>query len=59
MTNALKRHEVVALVADRDLDGGGVPVTFFGRETTMPSGPAALAPHASQLTRRVEEGFIP
>ncbi len=43
MTNALKRHEVVALVADRDLDGGGVPVTFFGRETTMPSGPAALA----------------
>src|SRR5438105_1101807 len=43
MTNALKRHEVVALVADRDLDGKGVPVTFFGRETTMPSGPAALA----------------
>lgn len=43
MTNALKRHEVVALVADRDLDGKGVPVTFFGRDTTMPSGPAALA----------------
>ena len=43
MTNALKRHEVVALVADRDLDGKGVPVTFFGHDTTMPSGPAALA----------------
>jgi len=43
MTEALKRHEVVALVADRDLDGGGVPVTFFGHDTTMPSGPAALA----------------
>jgi phosphatidylinositol dimannoside acyltransferase len=43
MTNALKRHELVALVADRDLDGKGVPVTFFGRETTMPGGPAALA----------------
>jgi KDO2-lipid IV(A) lauroyltransferase len=43
MTEALKRHEVVALVADRDLDGGGAPVTFFGHETTMPSGPAALA----------------
>jgi phosphatidylinositol dimannoside acyltransferase len=43
MTNALRRHEVVALVADRDLGGDGVPVTFFGRETTMPSGPASLA----------------
>jgi phosphatidylinositol dimannoside acyltransferase len=43
MTNALKRHELVALVADRDLDGKGVPVTFFGQPTTMPGGPAALA----------------
>src|SRR5207237_2286467 len=43
MTEALKRHEVVALAADRDLDGRGVPVTFFGRDTTMPIGPAALA----------------
>ena len=43
MTEALKRHEVVALVADRDLDGGGAPVTFFGHETTMPTGPAVLA----------------
>ncbi len=43
MTEALRRHEVVALVADRDLTGDGVPVTFFGHPTTMPSGPAALA----------------
>ena len=43
MTEALRRHEVVALVADRDLTGNGVPVTFFGHDTTMPSGPAALA----------------
>jgi KDO2-lipid IV(A) lauroyltransferase len=43
MAEALKRHEVVALVADRDLDGRGAPVTFFGHDTTMPSGPAALA----------------
>lgn len=31
------------LLADRDLSGGGVPVTFFGRPTTMPGGPALLA----------------
>jgi KDO2-lipid IV(A) lauroyltransferase len=28
---------------DRDLTGGGVPVSFFGRPTTMPGGPALLA----------------
>jgi len=43
MIEALRRHEVVALVADRDLTEDGVPVSFFGHETTMPSGPAALA----------------
>jgi KDO2-lipid IV(A) lauroyltransferase len=31
------------LLVDRDLNGGGVPVTFFGRPTTMPGGPALLA----------------
>ncbi|MBY3552164.1 phosphatidylinositol mannoside acyltransferase [Modestobacter lapidis] len=31
------------LLVDRDLTGGGVPVTFFGRATTMPGGPALLA----------------
>ncbi|GAB4081538.1 phosphatidylinositol mannoside acyltransferase [Modestobacter muralis] len=31
------------LLVDRDLSGGGVPVTFFGRATTMPGGPALLA----------------
>jgi lauroyl/myristoyl acyltransferase len=33
----------ICLVCDRDLGGGGVPVSFFGRETTMPAGPALLA----------------
>jgi phosphatidylinositol dimannoside acyltransferase len=33
----------VCLVADRDLGGSGVPVSFFGRPTTMPGGPALLA----------------
>jgi lauroyl/myristoyl acyltransferase len=31
------------LLVDRDLSGSGVPVTFFGRPTTMPGGPALLA----------------
>ncbi len=31
------------LVADRDLGPGGIPVTLFGRPTTMPAGPALLA----------------
>lgn len=31
------------LLADRDFGRQGVPVTFFGRPTTMPSGPALLA----------------
>ncbi|MCZ2820032.1 phosphatidylinositol mannoside acyltransferase [Modestobacter sp. VKM Ac-2977] len=31
------------LLMDRDLSGSGVPVTFFGRRTTMPGGPALAA----------------
>jgi KDO2-lipid IV(A) lauroyltransferase len=31
------------LLVDRDLSGAGVPVTFFGRASTMPGGPALLA----------------
>jgi phosphatidylinositol dimannoside acyltransferase len=34
---------VVCLLVDRDLGRTGVPVTFFGRTTTMPGGPAVLA----------------
>jgi phosphatidylinositol dimannoside acyltransferase len=40
---ALRRGESVGVVADRDLTGGGVPVTFFGRLAPMPVGPALLA----------------
>ena len=43
MLAALRRNDIVALVADRDLAGDGVPVTMFGRATTLPAGPAALA----------------
>jgi len=40
---ALKDNRAVCLVSDRDLVGDGVPVTFFGEETTLPAGPATLA----------------
>ena len=40
---ALRRNEVVCLLADRDLAGNGVDVTFFGERTTLPAGPATLS----------------
>lgn len=40
---AIKRNELVTLLTDRDIDGSGVEVEFFGETTTMPAGPATLA----------------
>lgn len=40
---ALNKGEVLCLLADRDLQGTGVPVEFFGERTTLPAGPATLA----------------
>jgi len=39
----LRSNDVVALVCDRDINGDGVEVEFFGEATTLPSGPAMLA----------------
>jgi KDO2-lipid IV(A) lauroyltransferase len=39
----LREGAVVALVCDRDLEGTGVEVDFFGERTTLPGGPATLA----------------
>lgn len=39
----LRAAEIVALVCDRDIGGGGVEVEFFGERTTLPGGPATLA----------------
>jgi KDO2-lipid IV(A) lauroyltransferase len=43
MYAALRRNEVLALVFDRPLGEGGVPVQFFGEETRIPEGVARLA----------------
>jgi len=40
---ALRRNEVVGLLCDRDIDGTGVAVDFFGERTTLPAGPVTLA----------------
>ena len=43
LVGTLRRNGVVGLLCDRDLGGGGVRVSFFGEETTMPAGPATLS----------------
>ena len=43
LAKRLEAGGTVALLSDRDLSGRGVPVEFFGEETTMPAGPVALA----------------
>ncbi|MFN8156753.1 MAG: phosphatidylinositol mannoside acyltransferase [Candidatus Nanopelagicales bacterium] len=43
LTERLKEGGFVALLGDRDLGKGGVPVQFFGAKAKMPAGPAALA----------------
>ena len=37
---ALKRGETVAFAGDRDIDGNGYPIEFFGRQVKIPRGPA-------------------
>ncbi len=40
----LQQNQFVAIVADRPVSAEeGVPITFFGRKTYVPAGPAALA----------------
>jgi KDO2-lipid IV(A) lauroyltransferase len=43
VVKALEANHVVCLVCDRDIQGGGIDVEFFGEKTTMPAGPAAMA----------------
>ena len=58
---ALGRNEIVCLLSDRVVGGGGIEVDFFGERTTIPAGPATLGlragapvfPCAAYFTRRV------
>ncbi len=62
---ALRDNHVVCLLADRDLQGGGPEVEFFGERTTLPGGPATLSlrtgapilPTGVYFTRRVDGHF--
>lgn len=40
--SALRANEIACLLCDRDIQGGGVEVEFFGERTTLPAGPALL-----------------
>jgi lauroyl/myristoyl acyltransferase len=59
---ALRRGEVAVFVADYDLFQNGLPVTFFGRETTLPPGPVRIARDTGAVivaafARRVGAGY--
>lgn len=43
LRSALARGEVVGVVGDRPISGGGVPAPLFGLPATLPIGPAYLA----------------
>ena len=59
---ALARNEIVALLSDRDIQGTGIEVEFFGEKTTIPSGPAffalrtgaALVPLATYFSKHLD-----
>jgi KDO2-lipid IV(A) lauroyltransferase len=40
---ALRANHVVCLLSDRDINGDGIELEFFGEVTTLPAGPATLA----------------
>jgi lauroyl/myristoyl acyltransferase len=52
LTRAVRAHRLICLLADRDLSGAGLPVTWRGQPITMPVGPALLA-------RRTGASLIP
>ncbi len=43
LLSALRAGRLVGLLCDRDIEGTGIEVDFFGERTTMPAGPATLA----------------
>ena len=53
LTQRLEENRIVALVADRDLSGGGIEVEMFGRTRRMPAGPALIALSSGAPSSRV------
>lgn len=43
LLQTLKNGGVVGLLCDRDIQGGGIEVEFFGKRVAIPAGPATLA----------------
>ncbi|MET1012014.1 MAG: phosphatidylinositol mannoside acyltransferase [Actinomycetota bacterium] len=63
LTQRLEENRIVALVADRDLSGGGIEVEMFGRTRRMPAGPALIAlssgaPLISGPTFTTRDGWV-
>lgn len=59
---ALRRNELAGVVSDYDFFQNGLPVTFFGRETTLPPGPVRFARDTGAtivgaFARRAETGY--
>ncbi len=40
---ALKNNELLAMLGDRDVEGKGIRVEFFGKEAVVPKGPATFS----------------
>jgi phosphatidylinositol dimannoside acyltransferase len=43
LLSALRKNELIGLLCDRDIAGGGIEAEFFGERTTFPAGPATLS----------------
>ncbi|HEY7174566.1 MAG TPA: phosphatidylinositol mannoside acyltransferase, partial [Micromonosporaceae bacterium] len=59
LADRLRAGAVVPLLAERDLSARGVEVTFFGRRTKMPAGPAILALRTGAPMHVVHNWFEP
>jgi KDO2-lipid IV(A) lauroyltransferase len=59
LLKGLKSGKSLALPSDRDLKGRGIPVTFFGEETTLPAGPFVMAKRTGAPVLPVATYFKP